>query len=84
MNLHDHREPYEGDFGVRFEPEEVEIEIVDDDVPLAAVPVSAEVALEVAPSDLVGQEPEFEETNGQIDEIGVSVDGDVFDATMST
>jgi hypothetical protein len=83
MNLHDHRDPYEGDFGVRFEPEEVEIEIVNDDVPLAAVPLSAEVALEVAPADLVEQEPEFEDTDGQIDETGVSVEGDVFDDRMS-
>jgi len=30
-NRHDHREPYDGDSGICFEPEEVEIEFVDQD-----------------------------------------------------
>lgn len=30
-NRHDHREPYDGDGGVRFEPEQVEIEYLDVD-----------------------------------------------------
>lgn len=34
-NRHDHREAYDGDSGVRFEPEEVEIEFVDPDDDIA-------------------------------------------------
>jgi len=61
MNKHDHREPYEGDYGIRFEPGAVEIEVVGEDDPPAAVTVRAEVALETLPDGPIHQEPEFED-----------------------
>jgi hypothetical protein len=41
-NRHDHRYPYDGDSGVRYEPEAVEIEFVDVEPDDEFIPVSAE------------------------------------------
>ncbi|MGD8441011.1 MAG: hypothetical protein PVG53_10775 [Holophagae bacterium] len=49
-NRHDHRLPYEGDSGLRFEPEIVEIEFVDVAEPNEDIPLSVELALAVARS----------------------------------
>jgi hypothetical protein len=45
-NRHDHRLPYNGDSGVRFAPEEVEIEFVD--VEQGSKPLTTELALVLA------------------------------------
>lgn len=47
-NRHDHRHPYQGDSGVRFQPEVVEIEFVDVETEPEFVPLSAELAVAVA------------------------------------
>ena len=49
-NRHDHRSPYEGDFGLRFEPEVVEIEFVDVGDRADDIPLSVELAIAIAGS----------------------------------
>jgi len=44
-NRHDHRYPYDGDYGVRYEPEVVEIEFVDVETENEFLPLSAELAV---------------------------------------
>jgi len=59
-NRHDHRDPYDGDFGVRFEPEVVEIEFVDIDS--ASEPASLRAGLAVAMARVGDAEPLTENT----------------------
>lgn len=47
-NRHDHRYAFDGDYGVRFEPEVVEIEFVDVEGEPEFVALSAELAVAVA------------------------------------
>ncbi len=49
-NRHDHRYPYDGDYGVRYEPETVEIEFVDVETDDEFVPLSAQLAVAQAAS----------------------------------
>ena len=52
-NRHDHRERYDGDSGIRFEPEIVDIEVVDPDADSDFVPLSVGAALVSDPGDTV-------------------------------
>ena len=47
-NRHDHRSPFNGDYGVRFEPEVFEIEFVGVESESDSVPLSAELAVALA------------------------------------
>ena len=47
-NRHDHRDPYDGDYGVRFEPEVVEIEFVDTESTSEFASLSAGLAAAMA------------------------------------
>jgi len=47
-NRHDHRKPFSGDSGILFEPEEVEIEFLDDDQGDDPVPLRVDVDLAMA------------------------------------
>ncbi len=47
-NRHDHRHPFDLDFGVRFEPELVEIEFVDVEPAQESVPLTTELVIAMA------------------------------------
>lgn len=47
-NRHDHREPFDRDGGVRFEPERVEIEFVDIEPEPESVPLTTELVIAMA------------------------------------
>ena len=47
-NRHDHRHPFDHDFGVRFEPETIEIEFVDVEPAQESVPLSTELIIAMA------------------------------------
>jgi hypothetical protein len=47
-NRHDHRYPFDQDFGVRFQPEVVEIEFVDVEEAPESVPLSTELVIAMA------------------------------------
>lgn len=57
-NKHDHRSPYDGDHGVRFEPEVIEIEFVGVESEADSVSLTAELAVAMA---RVGAEKDQEE-----------------------
>ncbi len=57
-NRHDHRYPYDGDHGLRFEPEVVEIEFIDVETEDEFVPVSAELAVALAAASRPEPEPD--------------------------
>ena len=54
-NRHDHRLPFDGDFGVRFEPEIVEIEFLE--MEDEAVPLKTEMALATARAEKLREGP---------------------------
>lgn len=60
-NRHDHRYPYDGDYGVRYEPEVVEIEFVDVETENEFVPMSAELAVAQAATSRPESEPDAAE-----------------------
>ena len=57
-NRHDHRQPFDRDFGVRFEPELVEIEFVDVEPAEESVPLSTELVIAMARAGRVEAQPE--------------------------
>ena len=64
-NRYDHRDPYEGDRGVRFEPEQVEIEFLDVDEPASN---GSQVALALAMArgaDADGRDTDVIELDGE-------------------
>jgi hypothetical protein len=74
-NRHDHRLPYEGDSGLRFEPEVVEIEFVDVDDAIDEVPLNVELAIAVARSGRIGADDENAEDGDD------AIEGDRISAT---
>jgi len=57
-NRHDHRQPFDRDSGVRFEPEVVEIEFVDLEPAGESVPLSTELVIAMARAGRVEARPE--------------------------
>lgn len=82
-NRHDHRQPYRGDGGVRFEPEQVEIEFVGVDDGAAAAPAALELAMAQAGARTARTAPEGSSDVGAevipLDGPELELDGDVFE-----
>jgi len=57
-NRHDHRNPFDRDNGVRFEPEKVEIEFVDVEPERESVPLTTELVIAMARVGSVEASPE--------------------------
>jgi hypothetical protein len=47
-NRHDHRHPFDQDFGVRFQPEVIEIEFVDVEPEPESIPLTTELVIAMA------------------------------------
>lgn len=79
-NRHDHREPFDRDGGVRFEPEKVEIEFVDVEPEPESVPLTTELVIAMA--RLGNEKPEAEDaevvvldtSEFELDEDGLDLD----------
>jgi len=77
-NRHDHRSPFNGDYGVRFEPEVFEIEFVGVESESDSVPLSAELA--VALARVGSADPQTESAEVVVlDGAEVEIGDDVFD-----
>lgn len=77
-NGHDHREPFDGDSGVRFEPEVIEIEFVGVESEPESISLTAELAIAMARSG-PARDPADEVEIVALDGPDFEVDGDVFD-----
>lgn len=76
-NRHDHRDPFDGDRGVRFEPEIVEIEFVGVESEPESIPLSAELAVAMARARV----PESDDDEHEVvvlDATEFEAEGDVF------
>ena len=70
-NRHDHRNPFDRDHGVRFEPERVEIEFVDVEPAGESVPLTTELVIAMARLGSVEAQTEAAEV--------VALDGPAFE-----
>jgi hypothetical protein len=82
-NRHDHRQPYDRDHGVRFEPEVVEIEFVDVEEEPDSVPLTAELAIAVARA-AEAERPRDEAVIVAIETPVIELDDDVFDLDVAS
>ena len=89
-NKHDHRYPYDGDYGVRFEPETVEIEFVGVETEADSVSLTAELAVAMARAGggrVMEEEPEepSQETGNvtALEDADFELDDDVFDLSAT-
>jgi hypothetical protein len=82
-NRHDHRQPYDRDHGVRFEPEVVEIEFVDVEEEPDSVPLTAELAIAVARA-AEAEPPRDEAVIVAIETPVIELDDDVFDLDVAS
>jgi len=78
-NRHDHRDPFDGDDGVRFEPEIIEIEFVGLDPEPEAISLTAELAVAMARAGSAKAPPDGDHEVILIDDAEFETEGDVFD-----
>lgn len=78
MNRHDHREPFDGDDGVRFEPEVIEIEFVGLESEPESISLTAELAVAMARAGSTAAREEDHEVVF-LDASEFEAEGDVFD-----
>lgn len=81
-NRHDHRQPFDGDYGVRFEPEVIEIEFLGLESEPESISLSAELAVAMARSGssrLPAEVPEVIDLDGADFEL----DGEIFDLGLT-
>ena len=77
-NRHDHRQPFDGDYGVRFEPDVIEIEFVGVESEPESIALTAELAVAMA---RVGSTETADEDHDVVflEAAEFENDGDVFD-----
>jgi len=81
-NRHDHRNPFDRDHGVRFEPEVVEIEFVDVEPERESVPLTTELVIAMA--RIENDEPRDETPEAAaIDGFEIELDGDAFELDLA-